>query len=185
MKYLAVVLAAGAASVLGACTTVNTSAPANSSASSASPAGSAQSAPTATKTVTRRPRSPAAATPRQTEAPQPAQAPQPSTAPSALPNVTDPWAVVSGYYGDIESGNYREAWALLSSGMVTGQTYQEFVSGFSCTGAQQLTELGESGNTVSFSLAASDICSGRVQHFTGSDTVVNGKIVAADVRRTG
>jgi hypothetical protein len=37
--------------------------------------------------------------------------------------VTDPWAVVSAYYGDVESGNYAEAYALLSSGMVTGQSY--------------------------------------------------------------
>lgn len=201
MKYLAVLLAAGAATSLAACTTINTSAPAGNtsapagntsapagntsapadrSASSASPAESAQPAPTVTKTVTKHPQRRAATTPQTTQAPQPAE-----TAPSAVPNVTDPWAVVSGYYGDIESGNYREAWTLLSSGMVTGQTYQQFVSGFSCTGAQRLTELGESGNTVSFNLAASDICTGRVQHFTGSDTVVNGKIVAADVTRSG
>ncbi|HEX7996479.1 MAG TPA: hypothetical protein VF506_21375 [Streptosporangiaceae bacterium] len=69
--------------------------------------------------------------------------------------------------------------------MVTGQTYQQFVAGFTCTGDQRLTELGTSGNTVSFDLAATDVCSGRVQHFTGTDTVVNGKIVAANVRRTG
>ena len=185
MKYLAVLLAAGAATSLAACTTINTSAPAGNtsapagntsapadrSASSASPAESAQPAPTVTKTVTKHPQRRAATTPQTTHAPQPAE--------------TDPWAVVAGYYGDIESGNYREAWTLLSSGMVTGQTYQQFVSGFSCTGAQRLTELGESGNTVSFNLAASDICTGRVQHFTGSDTVVNGKIVAADVTRSG
>ena len=93
--------------------------------------------------------------------------------------------MVSGYYGDIESGNYREAWTLLSSGMVTGQSYEQFVSGFSCTGDQQLTELSESGNTVSFNLAAANICTGHVQHFTGTDTVSDGRIVAADVRRTG
>lgn len=44
-----------------------------------------------------------------------------------------------------ESGDYPQAWALLSSGAVTGQTYQQFVAGFTCTGAQQLTKLGESG----------------------------------------
>src|SRR5215475_6214519 len=138
MKYLAFVLAACAASALGACTTVNTSAPANRLASPSSPTESAHPAPTVTKTVTPRPRSPAAATPQQTQAPQPDQASQPTeSAPSTVPNVTSPWAVVSGYYGDIESGNYREAWALLSFGMVTGQSYEQFVSGFSCTGDQQ------------------------------------------------
>jgi hypothetical protein len=74
---------------------------------------------------------------------------------------------------------------LLSSGAVTGQTYQQFVAGFSCTGGQQLTEQGTSGDQVSFTLAATDSCSGAVQHFSGTDTVSGGKIVAAHVTRTG
>ncbi len=179
MKFHGIALAAAAAVALGACTTINTTAPASRSAS-ASPAGSAQPAPAITKTVTKRPSRPAATTQPPSGAPASNAAP-----PSTVPNVTDPWAVVSGYYGDIESGNFREAWALLSSGMVTGQTYQQFVSGFSCTGRQELTDLGESGDSVRFSLAATDICTGQVQRFTGTDTVVNGKIVAADVTRTG
>jgi uncharacterized Ntn-hydrolase superfamily protein len=97
--------------------------------------------------------------------------------------VTDPWAVVSAYYGDIESGNYQQAWALLDSGATTGQTYQQFVNGFSCTGEQQLSEISENGDQVTFSLAATDTCNGQVQHFTGTDTVQNGKIVAANVNQ--
>jgi len=93
--------------------------------------------------------------------------------------------VVSAYYGDIESGDYQQAWALINSGSTTGQTYQQFVDGFACTGSQQLTELGESGDQVSFDLAATNSCSGAVQHFTGTDTVQDGKIVAATVHRTG
>jgi hypothetical protein len=180
MRVLGTLLAGIAAIVLGACTTINNPAPASRSAPAAAPAGSAQPAPAITRTVTKRPGHRASVTPQPTQAPQPASAP-----PSTVPNVTDPWAVVSGYYGDIESGNYREAWVLLSSGMVTGQTYQQFVSGFSCTGTQRLTDLGESGNSVSFNLAATDVCTGRVQHFSGTDTVENGKIVAANVTRTG
>lgn len=68
---------------------------------------------------------------------------------------------------------------------MTGQTYQQFVSGFACTGSQQLTEVGECGDQVSFHLAATDNCTGAVQHYAGTDTVVNGKIVAADVHLTG
>ncbi|MGO9077467.1 MAG: hypothetical protein ACLQDY_00265 [Streptosporangiaceae bacterium] len=93
--------------------------------------------------------------------------------------------MVSAYYGDIESGNYPQAWALLSSGAVTGQTYQQFVNGFACTGTQTLTELGEAGDQVSFDLAAADTCTGVVQHYTGTDTVANGLIVSADVVQTG
>jgi hypothetical protein len=110
-----------------------------------------------------------------------AAAPVPAPAAPAAPNVTDPWAVVSAYYGDIESGAYEDAWQLLDSGMTTGQTYQQFVDGFSCTGSQELSENWESGDEVNFDLAATDDCSGAVQDFSGTDTVVDGQIVAADI----
>ena len=105
----------------------------------------------------------------------------PAAAPAGDPNVTQPWAVVSAYYGDIESGDYAGAWALLDSGLTTGQTYQQFVDGFACTGSQDLTETGQSGDQVSFDLAATDDCTGAVQNFSGTDTVQGGLIVAADV----
>jgi len=38
------------------------------------------------------------------------------------------------------------------------------VAGFACTGAQQRTELSESGDQVTFQLAATDNCTGAVQH---------------------
>ena len=115
----------------------------------------------------------------------PTQAPAAPASPAAAPNVTDPWAVVSAYYGDIESGAYSQAWALLNAGATTGQTYQQFVDGFTCTGAQQLTEVGESGDQVTFDLAATDTCTGQVQHYAGTDTVQDGKIVAANVQHSG
>ena len=92
---------------------------------------------------------------------------------------------MSAYYGDIESGNYAQAWGLIGSGATTGQTYQQFVNGFACTGNQQLTEIGESGDQVTFDLAATNSCTGQVQHFAGTDTVQNGTIVAANVNQTG
>jgi hypothetical protein len=98
--------------------------------------------------------------------------------------VTDPWAVVSAYYGDIESHDYPAAWTLLNSGATTGQTYQQFVDGFACTGGQVLTEVVESGDQVTFNLDATNSCTGQVQHFTGTDTVQDGHIVAAHVIQT-
>jgi hypothetical protein len=133
--------------------------------------------PAVTKTVTAT--APAPAAPATTTAPV-AAAPT-ASAPAADPNVTDPWAVVSAYYGDIESGDYAGAWALLDSGMTTGQTYQQFVDGFACTGSQALTENWSSGDQVNFDLAATDNCTGAVQDFSGTDTVQGGLIVAADV----
>jgi hypothetical protein len=100
-------------------------------------------------------------------------------------NVTDPRAVVSAYYGDIESGNYEQAYALIGDGATTGQSYQDFVAGFSCTGAQGVSENWESGDQVNFDLAATDSCNGVTRQYTGTDTVQNGIIVAADVVQTG
>jgi hypothetical protein len=169
MKLAAGVIAI-VATGLAACTTVETTGPA--------PARQPASAP---------PASSSAPATRQQSAQPPAASPSPGgqgsppASSAADTNVTDPWAVVSAYYGDVESGDYAQAWALLSSGAVTGQTYQQFKDGFSCTGNQQVTELGESGDQVMFDLVATDVCSGAVQHFTGTDTVEDGKIVGADI----
>jgi hypothetical protein len=127
-------------------------------------------------------RAPATAPPTTTPPPSPSTpAPPAPQSPATQPNVTNPWAVVSAYYGDIESRDYPEAWALINSGATTGQTYQQFVNGFACTGQQQLTELSESGDQVTFGLAATNSCNGQVVNFTGTDTVMDGKIVAANV----
>jgi hypothetical protein len=113
-------------------------------------------------------------------APAPAAPQQP-----ADQNVTDPWAVVSAYYGDIESGNYEQAYALIGYGATTGQSYQQFADGFACSGAQSLTENWDSGDQVNFNLAAVDSCTGATQFYAGTDTVQNGIIVAASVVQTG
>jgi hypothetical protein len=100
-------------------------------------------------------------------------------------NVTDPWAVVSAYYGDIESGDYAQAYALIGYGATTGQSYQEFEAGFTCTGSQTVSENWDSGNQVNFGLTATDACTGLTQYYTGTDTVENGTIVAADIAQAG
>jgi hypothetical protein len=38
---------------------------------------------------------------------------------------------------------------------------------------------------VNFNLAAGDTCTGATQYYTGTDTVQNGIIVAANVARSG
>jgi hypothetical protein len=172
MKHALTATLSAAVLGLAACTTVTTSSPPPPASSARSPASSTPTPSTAAPSTTPSAR----ATPQQAA---------PGTPASTSPNVTDPWAVVSAYYGDIDSGNYAEAWALLNSGATTGQTYQQFVSGFACTGSQNLTEVGESGDQVTFDLDATNSCTGQVQHFTGTDTVQNGRIVAANVMQTG
>jgi hypothetical protein len=128
----------------------------------------ASPSPAVTATASGRPR--ATATPRQ-----PAR---------HRPHLTGPWAVVSAYYRDIDSRKYAKAWALIDSGLATGQTYQQFVAGYACMGTEQLVKLGQSGHQVSFNLAVVNDCTGASQYYTGTDTVRSGKIVAADVTRT-
>ena len=93
--------------------------------------------------------------------------------------------MVSAYYRDIDSHRYARAWALISSVLATGQTYQQFVAGYTCTGNEQPTRLSQSGHQVSFNLVVVNDCTAATQCYTGTDTVRGGKIVAADVTRTG
>jgi hypothetical protein len=113
----------------------------------------------------------------------PAAAPA-SPGPTGI-QASTPWAVVSEYYGDIESGDYSDAYALLSSGSVTGQSYQQFVSGFACTSYEDLSDLGTSGDTVTISLTAANSCSNTTQQYQGTYTVQNGLITAANITQTG
>ena len=182
---LGVTLLGGGLLGLAACATPGTvtELPPSTASHSATPAARLPApTPAVTKTVTMTPTAaapaPAPATPATTAAPV-------APPPAADPNVSQPWAVVSAYYGDIESGDYAGAWALLDSGMTTGQTYQQFVDGFSCTGGQDLSENWASGDQVNFTLAATDNCTGAVQDFSGTDTVQGGLIVAADVSQVG
>jgi hypothetical protein len=92
--------------------------------------------------------------------------------------------VVSAYYGDIESGDYAQAYALIGNGSTTGQSYQQFAAGFACTGDQAVSENWQSGDEVNFDLAATDSCNGTTQYYSGTDTVENGTIVAADITAT-
>ena len=190
---LGVTLLGGGLLGLAACATPGTvtELPPSTASHSATPAARLPApTPVVTKTVTTTPTAApttaAPAAPATTAAPAATAAPvAPAAAPGADPNVSQPWAVVSAYYGDIESGDYAGAWALLDSGLTTGQTYQQFVDGFSCTGGQDLSENWASGDQVNFNLAATDNCTGAVQDFSGTDTVQGGLIVAADVSQVG
>lgn len=173
MKIIIATLTSAATIGLAACTTVTTT--------------QEPASPAASRPPTSSPAAPAASTPAQPANLSAVATQQPSTADptTTVPSVTDPWAVVSAYYGDVESQNYAQAWALLNSGATTGQTYQQFVDGYACTGSQQVEETGESGDQVAFSLTATDTCTGAVQHYAGTDTVQNGKIVAASIHQSG
>jgi hypothetical protein len=181
--------AAGSAAPAASVSSSGTSPPATSSPATTPPA------PTATKTVIKTVQAaptttaaapatsaPAAAAPSSAA---PSSAAAPAQAPPGGPNVTDPLAVVFAYYGDIESGNFSQAYALIGNGATTGQSYSEFAAGFTCTGAQDVSENWESGDQVNFDLAATDSCTGDTDYYTGTDTVENGTIVAAQITQNG
>jgi hypothetical protein len=133
------------------------------------PTASPSPAPTITTTISGTPR--ATVTPRQAARPR--------------HQLTDPWAVVSAYYQDVNAHQYAQAWALISSALAAFQTYQQFVAGYACTGTEQPTKLGQSGHQVGFNLTVLNDCTGAARYYTGTDIARGGKIVAADVTRTG
>jgi hypothetical protein len=104
-----------------------------------------------------------------------------SSAPTGA--VTEPWAVVSAYYGDITMRRYSAAWTLLGFSPQGGD-YASFVAGYADTGRQIVTEISESGDQVTFTLT-SDNPDGTVQTYQGTDTVTAGRITAAHVVQTG
>jgi hypothetical protein len=113
-------------------------------------------------------------------------APRASPAPrhAARHRRTGPWAVIVAYYRDISARRYARAWALISPGLATGQSFAQFVAGYACTGTERPAKLSQSGHQVSFHLTVIDNCAGATQYYTGTDTVSGGKIVAAHVTRT-
>jgi hypothetical protein len=111
--------------------------------------------------------------------------PRPAGTHRPAPHGAGPWAVVRAYYRDVGAREYAQAWALASPALAAVQSYSQFVAGYACTGTEQPTRLGGSGNQVSFNLTVRNRCTGAAQYFTGTDTVRGGKIVAADVTRTG
>ncbi len=135
------------------------------------------------------------ATLRPTASPTPAPASTRTARPRAVPTAgqaarprrrhTGPWAVVSTYYRDVSSRRYGKAWALISPAMAAGQSYQQFVAGYSCTGSERPTRLSLSGHQVSFNLTVVNTCTAGFQYYTGTDTVRGGKIIAASVTPTG
>jgi hypothetical protein len=101
----------------------------------------------------------------------------------AAPEITDPWAVVSAYYGDIESGNFSQAWNLLSPSMQERLgPFGGWEAGYSCTSGDSVSDNWESGDTVNVDIISSQ-CDGSNQYYTGSYTVDGGKIISASVTR--
>jgi len=134
--------------------------------------------PAATKTVTPDP------APKTTPSPATPAPATPSPAPAAPPTApvqSDPWAIVSEYYGDVTSGDYADAWNLLGPSMQAAQGgYASFTAGYSGTGSQNVYEVGESGDQVTYYLQSVNP-DGTVQWYEGTATVWGGQVQSTDV----
>jgi hypothetical protein len=72
----------------------------------------------------------------------PASRPGPTTSAS-------PWSVVSAYYADVNAGNYRAAWALMSSGWKATQgSYAHWKAGYAGSNDGHVSEVLQQGNYV-------------------------------------
>ena len=77
---------------------------------------------------------------------------------------------------------FRRAVRALPS-CVTGQTYQQFVAGYQGTGAQDVTETGVAGHSVTYTLTSVNP-DGTVQTYDGTATVGGGLITAISATQT-
>jgi hypothetical protein len=91
-----------------------------------------------------------------------------------------PADVVQAYFRAINHHRYARAWAL--GGRNTGETYAQFVSGFSNTEHDAVQITGVSGDVVSARLVATQTDS-TVQTYQGTYTVQAGRITQFSIRR--
>lgn len=141
-------------------------------------------APTVTVTKSVPAKAAARATPSATPKPTPTvtATARPSAAPPApAVGLTNAEAVVAQFYQDITDGNYGAAWALGGDNTSNGVSYAGWVAGYSTTASITLSTFSQFGaSTVYTSLTATQT-DGTVNTYSGTYTVSNGVIVAADI----
>ena len=100
----------------------------------------------------------------------------PTASPAAVPAQVDPWAVVSEYYGDITSRDFPDAWNLISATMQARLGgYDQWIAGYNGTGAQDVTELNESGEQVDYDLESINP-DGTIQRYSCFAIVEDGQL---------
>jgi hypothetical protein len=93
-------------------------------------------------------------------------------------SATSPASVVQAYFAAINAGDYEAAWSL--GGDNLGQSYTQFVKGFSNTATDSVSIASTSGNTVSVDLTSTQK-DGSQQQFTGTYTVSGQAISSASI----
>jgi tRNA A-37 threonylcarbamoyl transferase component Bud32 len=102
-----------------------------------------------------------------------------SSSPSSPAAQLSPRGVVTAYYDAINNRDYAAAYRLSTYAQTT-KTFPRFKSGYLGTSHDTLTITGVTGNVVSVDLVARHT-NGRDVTYSGTYTVQNGKIVAANI----
>jgi hypothetical protein len=134
--------------------------------------------PTASKTATVA-TSPASPT---TSKAQPSITPTTPAPATTQSTVLSPASVVQAYFAAINARDYEVAWSL--GGDNLGQSYTQFVDGFSNTATDSVSIVSTSGNSVSIDLTATQT-DGSQKHFTGTYTVSGQAISSASITQSG
>jgi tRNA A-37 threonylcarbamoyl transferase component Bud32 len=103
----------------------------------------------------------------------------PPRSPSSPAAPLSPRGVVTAYYAAINNRDYAAAYRLSTYAQTT-KTFPQFKSGYLGTSHDTLTITGVTGNVVSLNLVARHT-NGKVVTYSGTYTVQNGKIVAANI----
>ena len=104
--------------------------------------------------------------------------------PAAGSGLTNSDAVVMQYYQDITNGDYADAWNL-GGANIGGSDYAGWAAGYANTTSIYLNSYSDFGSDqVSVDLVSTQT-DGSVSTYTGTYTVANGVIVAAQITQTG
>ena len=125
------------------------------------------------KTITRTATAPSATTPKAAASRAPAPQPQ-----SQFANAT---AVVSQFYQDITDHNYAAAWAAGGRNVSGGVGYDAWVAGYGSTESISLGTFSSFGSGQVQTVLSALQTDGAVYTYTGTYTVQNGIIVAANI----
>lgn len=99
---------------------------------------------------------------------------------SPMQSTPDPADVVQTYFGAVNEGDYIAAWALGGKQHIAGNTFDAFVQSFNTTNMYDVTIDEVVGNKVEVELDQL-LTDETHRHFTGTFTVEDGVIVAADI----
>jgi len=100
--------------------------------------------------------------------------------PPATSSASSAQDVVQAYFAAINAGNYALAWSLGGMNIENG-SYSSFVQGFASTSSDTVTVVSVDGDTVAVTLDALQT-DGTHKYFSGTYTVKNGVIVAANIQ---